>query len=107
MFGGLAHRAFQNTFRLTLEVSGRLFYGFLPVVDVLQRGAELGDDLRVIKVWRYGQFGRQTAPDAGRNRRIVSLIVPSSVRYCTAALLSGTPRSSPAYPRLLCCSAGS
>jgi hypothetical protein len=64
--GLLAHRAFQDTVRLTLEVSGRLFYGFLPVVDVLQRGAELGNDLRVIKVRRYRGLAAGTAPASGR-----------------------------------------
>ena len=100
----LPHRTSQNTLRLTLEVSGRLFHGFLPVVDILQRGTELRHNLWVVKVWRDGEFRRQRL----RQRRPAtegssSLMVPSSVRYCTATLLSGTPRSRPSVstPSLL------
>ncbi len=79
--GRLTHRAAQNAVGLALEVLGRFFHRLFTVVDVLQGGAELGDDLWVVEVRRDRQGGgqglRQLQPDTAGSS---ALMIPSSVR---------------------------
>ncbi len=80
--GRLAHRAAQEcAVGLALEVLGRFFHRLFTVVDVLQGGAELGDDLRIVEVrGDQAAVGGDCASFRPDTAGSSALITPSSVR---------------------------